>query len=225
MPRPEVLIFDVNETLLDLTPVNRSIANALDGRNELVTLWFTTTLHFSVIGTVADQFHDFGTIAVAALETVARDHGIRLTDERAKEAVAPIRTLPAHDDVKPALAKLRDAGYRMVTLTNSSEAVLESQMESSGLRHFFDHTFSVEQVGLYKPHTHVYHWAAQQLDAEPAESMMVAAHGWAIAGALWAGLRGAFVARPGRSIHPLGPKPELFEPDMGKVAERLVAME
>jgi len=44
MPRPDAILFDVNETLLDLTPVKEGVGKALGGRPELATLWFTTLL-------------------------------------------------------------------------------------------------------------------------------------------------------------------------------------
>ncbi len=38
MTRPKVILFDVNETLLDLTPVKESVGMALGGRPELAPL-------------------------------------------------------------------------------------------------------------------------------------------------------------------------------------------
>ncbi|VGO20459.1 hypothetical protein SCARR_02522 [Pontiella sulfatireligans] len=42
MPKPKVIIFDVNETLLDLAPLKVSAGKALGGREGLLTLWFST---------------------------------------------------------------------------------------------------------------------------------------------------------------------------------------
>jgi len=44
MKRPKLLFFDVNETLLDLTAMKTSVAQALDGRADLLPLWFTTVV-------------------------------------------------------------------------------------------------------------------------------------------------------------------------------------
>jgi 2-haloacid dehalogenase len=55
--------------------------------------------------------------------------------------------------------------------------------------------------------------------------MLIAAHGWDIAGALWAGLRAAFLSRPGAQLYPLAPAPEIVEPDLSKAAGRLIQME
>ena len=65
--RPKVLFFDVNETLLDLTVMKKSVGDALGGRKELLPLWFTTMLQYSLVSTVGRQYNDFGIIGSAAL--------------------------------------------------------------------------------------------------------------------------------------------------------------
>ncbi|MCE9568039.1 MAG: hypothetical protein K8U57_39055 [Planctomycetes bacterium] len=71
MARPRVILFDVNETLLDLTPVKASVGKALGRRPELAPLWFTTLLQYSLVATVADHYLDFGEIGAACLRMVA----------------------------------------------------------------------------------------------------------------------------------------------------------
>jgi 2-haloacid dehalogenase len=45
--------------------------------------------------------------------------GVQLTDDDVEEIRQAMLTMPAHPDVEPGLTRLRDAGFRMVTLTNS----------------------------------------------------------------------------------------------------------
>jgi len=222
--RPRVLFFDVNETLLDLNAMRDSVARALGDRPDLLPLWFTTMLQCSLVETVAGQYHDFEAIGAAALMMIARSHDIALTEEEAHRAVAPIRSLPPHGDVVPTLKALQEAGFRMVALTNSSRAAVTAQIANAGLADFFEEKLSVEDVLLFKPHTLVYRSAAHKMGVGTHECMLVAAHGWDIAGALWAGLRAAFLARPGAQLYPLAPCPEIVEPDMSKLAERLIRL-
>ena len=42
-PKPKVIIFDVNETLLDLETMRTSIGEALDGQEELTTCLLYTS--------------------------------------------------------------------------------------------------------------------------------------------------------------------------------------
>jgi 2-haloalkanoic acid dehalogenase type II len=116
--RPKLLVFDVNETLLDLDAMKEGVAEALRGRADLLPLWFTTMLQYSLVSTVGDRYDDFGLIGTAAMMMVGRNDGIELSEDVARRAVMRIRSLPPHPEVPAALAELKKAGFRMVTLTN-----------------------------------------------------------------------------------------------------------
>jgi 2-haloacid dehalogenase len=225
MKRPKLLFFDVNETLLDLSAMKTSVAQALDGRADLLPLWFTTMLQYSLVATVGDNYDDFGEIGAAAMMMVARNNGVTLSQEAARKAMLPIRSLPPHPDVRSALDQLKQAGFRMVTLTNSSQAGVDAQIKNAELLDMFEVRLSIEDIQLFKPHSHVYKWAARKMGLPLAECMLVAAHGWDIAGALWAGWRAAFLSRRGAQLYPLAPTPEIAEPDLIAAAKRLIALE
>lgn len=223
--RPKVLFFDVNETLLDLTSMKDSVGKALGNRSDLLSLWFTTMLQYSLVSTVGRQYNDFGIIGSAALQMVAANHNIILTETQAKEAIlTPIRSLPAHPEVKESLARLKDAGYTLVSFTNSSNKGVETQFKNAGLTHYFDDRLSIEDIGKFKPDTDAYDWAARKMGVAPNECLLVAAHGWDIAGALWANWRGAFISRPGAQLYPLAPNPEINEINLKIVADKLIAL-
>ncbi len=224
--RPKVLFFDVNETLLDLTAMKTSVGKTLGGRSELLPLWFTTMLQYSLVTTVGRQYNDFGIIGAAALQMVAANNDISITEKEAKEAIlGPIRSLPAHPEVKESLQQLKDAGYKLVSFTNSSNKGVKTQFENAGLLDYFDERLSIEDMGKFKPHADAYDWAARKMGITPSECLLVAAHGWDIAGALWAGWRGAFISRPGAQLYPLAPKPEINESNLKLVASQLISLE
>jgi 2-haloacid dehalogenase len=225
MKRPKLLFFDVNETLLDLGAMKASVAEAVDGRADLLPLWFTTMLQYSLVATVGDNYDDFGEIGAAAMIMVARNHGVTLSQEAARKALLPMRSLPPHPDVRPALDQLKQAGFRMVTLTNSSQAGVDAQIKNAELMDKFEARLSIENIQMFKPHGHAYKWAARKMGLPPEECMLVAAHGWDVAGALWAGWRAAFLSRPGAQLYPLAPAPEIAEPDLAAAAKRLIALE
>lgn len=223
--RPKVLFFDVNETLLDLTAMKDSVSQVLGGRKDLLPLWFTTMLQYSLVSTVGNQYNDFGVIGAAALQMVAANNGITLNEEQAKASIlGPIRSLPAHPEVKASLQKLKDAGYKLVSFTNSSNKGVETQFKNSGLLDYFDERLSVEDIGKFKPHVDAYIWAARKMQIKPEDCMLVAAHGWDIAGAIWANWRGAFISRPGAQLYPLADKPEIIATDLALITEQLIAL-
>jgi 2-haloacid dehalogenase len=224
MARPEVIFFDVNETLLDLSPLKESVGEALGGRPQLAPLWFTTLLQYSLVSTVAGRYSNFDEIGAACLRMVAKSLGLELGRDAAERYLAPMRCLPPHPDVVPALERLRDAGFRLATLTNSSKSAVADQMQNAGLARFFESLLSVEEVGLYKPHAHVYRWAARRVGVDVSKCLFVAAHGWDVAGAAWAGMRTAFIARPGQQVFPLGPATDIAVPSFDGLPDALVKM-
>lgn len=222
--RPKVLFFDVNETLLDLTQMKKQIADVLNGREDLLSLWFTTMLQYSLVVTAGRQYEQFGNIGAATLQMVAANNNITITEEKARETVInALRGLPAHPEVKAALTALKNDGYKLVSFTNSSNEGVKKQFESADLTEFFEERLSVEVIAKFKPSADVYDWAARRMKVKPEDCMLIAAHGWDVAGAMWAGWRAAFVARPGQQIFPLAPKTEINEKNLTKVAEKLIA--
>ncbi|MBU2920970.1 haloacid dehalogenase type II [Winogradskyella psychrotolerans] len=221
--RPKVLFFDVNETLLDLTKMKKQVGEALNGREDLLSLWFTTMLQYSLVTTASGQYEHFDHIGAAALQMVAANNGISMSEEEARNVVInALRGLPAHSEVKAALAQLKKDGYKLVSFTNSSNEGVKKQFESAGLTDYFDECLSIEGIGKFKPFTDVYNWGARKMGVKPEECMLIAAHGWDVAGALWAGWRAAFVARPGQQLFPLALQTEINESDLQKVADILV---
>lgn len=217
--RPLVLLFDVNETLLDIRPLEAAVKNVLVDEGS-AKLWFATMLQYSLVMTVSDRYASFGDIGAAVLQMLARSRGIDLKANDAKQVLSVIRRLPPHPDVAPALELLKARGVRLASLTNSSQEVGEAQMKHAGLDGFFERMLSVESVLKFKPHRDVYGWAAGEMGVAPGECMLVAAHGWDVAGAKWAGLRTAFIAREGQQVFPLGETPDVDVADLLGFAEK-----
>lgn len=219
---PKIIFFDVNETLLDLTAMRESVSKALGGREDLLPLWFSTMLHYSLVDSTTERFHTFGEIGVAALLMVAETQGIPLTSEQAKTAiVTPLRSLPPHPDVRAGLQKLKDKGYTLVSLTNSSNKGVYTQFHNADLLSFFDQRLSVEDINRYKPDLRTYAWATQKMGIAPKDAMLVAAHGWDIAGAKQAGWQAVFIQRPGKVLYPLALKPDAVIRDLTTLADML----
>lgn len=222
VPRPEVLLFDVNETLLDIAPVKQKVGDLLQDPSA-GTLWFTTMLQYSLVLTVSGQYKPFPEIGAATLRMLARNSDLSVSHDDAMAVMAGMKSLAPHADVQPALERLRSAGIRMATLTNSSSAGASAQIANAGLAPYFERQLSVESVGKFKPDRAVYAWAAGQAGAAPSACMLVAAHGWDVAGAAWAGMRSAFVARQGQQKLPIAPAPDLDVADLGALADALGA--
>jgi len=218
------LVFDVNETLLDLAAFDPNFARVF-GDAGVRREWFGQLLQTAFVSTIAGPYADFGTIGIAALDAVAAKRQVSLTDADRDAIRATMRALPPHPDVRPALERLRDAGFTLATLTNSTPQVAEAQLTHAGLRDLFAHVLSADTVRRLKPAPEPYRMAADALGVPLGEMRLIAAHGWDIAGALRAGALAAFVARPGQVLDPLYPQPDIVGADLGAVAERILAVD
>ena len=218
---PSLILFDVNETLLDMSPLQKKI-NSLLGSKLGFRIWFGMLLQYSLVDNTTSQYHDFATIGNAALDMAATALEEKPDNDDKVKALFVMEKLPAYKDVEKGLKKLQTAGFRLAVLTNSSAATLHAQLEYSGLGSYFEAALSVDAIRKYKPDPETYHWAAQTLQVAPAEVIMIAAHGWDIAGAVKAGMQAGFIQRKGQSLYPLAPKPQFAGNNLVEVAEGII---
>ena len=214
-------VFDVNETLLDLAALDGFFAE-LTGDPAARRTWFDLLIHNALTVTAAGGYRPFGEIAAACLPVVAAAHGRTATAAQQQELGERLRNLPPHPEVAGAITRLRDAGIGTVALTNSVSAVAEEPLRNAGLRPLFDAVYSADQVERLKPAPEPYrHVLGDQGVAAP-EAVLIAAHGWDVAGAAATGLATAFVSRDGRVPLPAADAPSLLAVDLDDVADQLV---
>jgi len=214
------LVFDVNETLLDLEPLKSSINTALGDENA-ADLWFAQLLQYSLVETVTGSYHDFSQIAGVVLNMAAKKYHKEFSDKEIEKILDPIKKLEPYPDVEPGLMKLKNAGFQLIAFSNGKPSVLNEQLEFAGLTSYFDKILSVDAIKKYKPHPASYEYALKETSSKAEHTMMVAAHGWDIAGAIRAGLKTAFIERPGKTLYPLLEKPEITAKDCKKLSELL----
>jgi 2-haloacid dehalogenase len=218
--RSKVILCDVNETLLDMNPLKQRIDKILKTDNGF-KLWFGMLLQYSLVANSIGRYNDFTAIAGAALEMTASSLSVNLEQDIKKDALSVIKTLKAYPDVEPGLNALREKGFKIATLTNSPQSTLIQQIKNSNLNNSIDQNLSVDTIKMYKPAQQTYLWAAQQLKVEPCDIVMIAAHGWDIAGAAQAGLRTAFIERKGQSLYPLVEMPDYVGVDLLDIANSI----
>jgi 2-haloacid dehalogenase len=216
-----LLVFDVNETLLDMTPLKKAV-NSLLNEEQGFRIWFGMLLHYSTVSNSINEYHNFTTIAAATLDMAATSMHKKVTEDEIKKTLSIIKSLQTYPDVIKGLQLLKENGFRLITLTNSPDSALKEQLENSNLTDYFEQALSIDAIAKYKPAAETYLWAAKKLNVKPEEMLMIAAHGWDLAGASHAGLATAFIAREGQSIYTLSKKPDFEATDILAMAEKLV---
>lgn len=219
---PRAIIFDLNETLLDLASLDplfeRAYGDAAARRE-----WFSMLLRAAFTATLTERYRPFGELGREALASLADARSMTPSEEDIAQIIDAMGTLAAHPDVDPGLERLANAGYRLATLTNSSPDLAERQLEAAGIRRRFDEVLTVEPVRVFKPARAVYEHAARQLGTRPADLLMVAAHDWDLHGARAAGLEVAYVDRPGMGFQPRQERPSLSAGSLLELADLIIA--
>jgi 2-haloacid dehalogenase len=194
----KVLVFDVNETLLDLAPLKKQIAQAL-GDDKLVGEWFSTLLHYSLVHTLTQNYVAFSQIGANAMMMLSEREGQQIDAASALDLVETgLRQLEPYPDVASTLTHLKEAGFTLVTLTNSSSSAAKAKLAYAQIYDHFDRHFTVEPVKQFKPAPAAYQQVFESLEIEADQAMMIAAHPWDLMGARAVGMQTCFVERPGK---------------------------
>lgn len=221
---PRIIVFDVNETLLDVQALAPHFVQMF-GDHHSLNEWFSLLLLHSEVATLAGPYFDFAALAGAALKMVAASRSVSVRESEMKEVLDGMLRLPPHPEVIDALQFLKKRGLRLVTLTNSNQKAVDQQVRHAGLSEFFERNFSVDAIQRYKPAPETYKMVAGELGVATSDLRLVAAHAWDVLGAMRAGCAAAFVARHGKILFPLVQPPDVIGEDLHVVAEQIVEQE
>ena len=220
---PSICVFDVNETLLDIEFI-APLFQRLFGDRKVMREWFGQLILYSEAIALSGPYTTFFSLGQGVLQMLGSIYSVSVQRADIEELRIRMLTMPAYPDVVAGLKQLKDAGFRLVTLSNSPPDPQRSPLKHAGIDGWFEKSFSVDRVRRFKPAPQVYHMVAQELDVPPAAICMVAAHVWDTIGAQSVGCSGALIARPGNAPLPLHglPQPQALGPDLPGVATQLI---
>jgi len=222
MAERPLIVFDVNETLLDLGTME-PIFERIFGDKIAMRLWFANLILYSAALTVAGCYVPFTDIGGAVMKMLADTQGIRISDADRAELTDRFSTMPPHAEVPAALRKLREAGFRLFTLTDNLLEVQTRQLEHGGIVDLFERRFSADGVKHHKPSRQAYGHVEQALGVKPSQLCLIACHTWDTLGAVAAGWEAALIKRVGNDVLDVGPQPQIVGNDLNDVADQLIA--
>jgi 2-haloacid dehalogenase len=219
-----VLVFDVNETLLDLDHLCPLFVD-LFGNGSVMRDWFAQLILYSQTLTVTGVHGDFGSLAGAVLRMIGEIKGVEIGDTDVGRLRDAIGSMPAHPDAEASLQHLHDAGFRMVTLTNSPPSPGPTALERAGLGAYFEASFSVYPTGRFKPAAATYKLVADGLSVPYPQLCLVACHVWDTIGLQVLGGKGALVTHGVNAPLRLAgvPQPDVVAADLLGLAHAIAA--
>jgi 2-haloacid dehalogenase len=159
---PSILAFDVNDSLLDIWYL-APLFQRLFGDGKFVNEWYTTLILYSQAITLAGgPYIPFFNLAEAVLKSMGSIHSVSIQQADIVELGMRSATMPAHADVPVGLKQLKDAGFRLITLSNSPQGVQIAQLRHAGIEGYFERLLSADLVRRFKPAPQMYHMAAEE---------------------------------------------------------------
>jgi 2-haloacid dehalogenase len=222
---PGVLAFDVTESLLDLQAL-RPLFQRIFGDAAMVDVWFGETILYSESATLTDTFAPFGHLGAGVLRMLGRIHNVSISEADVAELSKGLASLPPHPDVPDSLRKLKAAGYRLATLTDSPAIPGRGPLQAAGLADLFEQQFTAETVRRYKPAGETYQMVAHAMGTPLSELCMIASHPWDLIGARAAGCSAALIQRVGIGplIMPGLKQPQIIAPTLTEIAAQLTQL-
>jgi 2-haloacid dehalogenase len=219
-----VVLFDVNETLSDMTPLRQRFA-AVGAAPELFSNWFAATLRDGFALTAARGYAGFREVAAAALRSLLEQsrHWTGDPAAAAEYILDGFAELDVHPDVPDGVRRLSAAGFRLATLTNGAAQLTAALLTRAGIREGFEALLDVGVPRAWKPAAAAYQYALDVLEVQPAEALLVAVHPWDVDGARRAGLGAAWLRRGAATYPDVMSAPSLIAADVRDLAHLLAS--
>jgi 2-haloacid dehalogenase len=223
MPTVRNIVFDCNESILDLTTVT-PVFQRLFGAPETMRLWFQDLIIYSQALTIANVYIPFTDIGGAVLEMIATSKGVKITASDRTELTDRFATMPPYPEVPGALRRLKAAGFHLFTLTDNTAAISGRQLTRGGIIDLFDRRFSVDDTAKrHKPAPEAYAEVTSGLGASPSEMCLVACHTWDTIGAQAAGWEAGLVKRVNNDVLDTAAQPQYVGNDLNAIADQIIA--
>lgn len=195
----KALTFDTGGTVLDWHSGVSAAFAAAGARRGISADWAKITNEYrrrslkGIVGQVNPAF-TFDDVHRTMLDSVAADFGLGALTAGDRDSIwRTWHALDAWPDFASALARLRKR-YVVASFTLLTTSLVIDVSRSNGI--VWDAIISCEMFGIYKTRPEAYQRAAQLLQLDPAEILMVACHNFDLNAALGCGYQTAFVKRP-----------------------------
>ena len=204
MTAPKLVTFDVYSALLDIEgSLTAALAEALgrpaDETLHLVRIWRAKQMERAAasnsLGLGRTRFRD---ATAMALDYVIRRHELDLADGRHKALVLAWDRIQAWPEAAEVVGQVKARGTPVAILSNGDQDMLEAVAAHNGLD--FDHIFSSESAGAYKPHPDVYALPCRELGLAKDEILHVVGSANDVLGAAAYGLPCLWSNRSGDAI-------------------------
>ena len=201
------IAFDAYGTLFDVNSVVEACKTVTSDPWGLSRLWRAKQLEYSWLRALMGHYEDFWSVTEAALRFAVKQNRIKADETAIKALMNAYLDLEPFPEVEGTLRVLY-AKYPLGILSNGSPRMLEAAVKTSGLRHFFLHVMSVDEVKTYKPSRTAYELVPKHMGLPTRWIVFVSSNAFDVIGAKAFGFQVCWCNRAKASLDELGFKPD-----------------
>jgi len=177
----KAIVFDAYGTLFDVNSAAENCKDKIGDKWErFANFWRTTQLEYTWLRSLMKRHKDFWNITEESLDKSMRV--FKIDKAMRNELLNLYKTLSPYPEVKEVLSKLKKKNYKLSILSNGTPALLNKLVKSNNLENIFDDLFSIEEVGVYKPHSKVYEIPIKKYKINSDEIIFLSANTWDVSG-------------------------------------------
>ena len=179
----EACVFDAYGTLFDVHSAAARMRDDLGEKADALSdMWRFKQLQYTWLRSLMGQHEDFWRVTGYALDYSMRALDVENDSLRAK-LMEHYLQLDAYPEVIDVLTQLKDAGKKTAILSNGEPSMLIAAAKSANIYSLLDGVFSIEKVGIFKPHPSTYQIAVDELKVAADNISFQSSNGWDAHGA------------------------------------------
>ncbi|MBU3014212.1 haloacid dehalogenase type II [Poseidonibacter lekithochrous] len=195
------LAFDVYGTLIDTNGVLTLLENFVGKKAKAFSsTWRDKQLEYSFRRGHMQNYVSFAVCTQQALDFTCLFYKEDLSKEQRAELMAIYAILPAFEEVKVALEKFKEKGFRLFAFSNGKKEAVEKLLNNAGIIDLFDGVVSVDDIKTFKPSPGAYAHFLRSANAKSGESWLISSNPFDVTGSISAGMRSSWIKRSEESI-------------------------
>ena len=220
MKNIKAIIFDAYGTLFDVNSAAEKCKNKIGDKWEpFANFWRTTQLEYTWLRSLMKRHKDFWQITEDSLDKSMK--AFKIDSSMRNELLDLYKVLSPFKEVPETLKTLKEKNYKLAILSNGTPSLLNNLVKSNNLDNLFNDIFSIEEVGIYKPHSKVYDIPTKKYSIEKNEVAFLSANTWDVSGGGNYGYNAIWVNRNRNIFDNLDYKPNSEIKDLSELIKEI----
>ena len=181
MKNIKAIIFDAYGTLFDVNSAAEKCKDKIGNKWEsFANYWRTTQLEYTWLRSLMKKHKDFWEVTENSLDKSMKVYNIDVSMRA--ELLNLYKILSPFKEVPETLKMLKQKNFKLAILSNGTPALINQLVKNNNLENIFDHIFSIEEVGIYKPDSKVYDMPIKKYQIKKNEIAFLSANTWDVSG-------------------------------------------